>query len=179
VPTLLFVGRHRYYKGLGDLLKAMQGLPARLLVGGDGPMRARWEDLAKELDLEKKVRFLGDVPDEDLPALYRSADIFVLPANARAEAFGTVLLEAMAAGLPCVTTELGTGTSYVVQDGVTGLVVPPADPASLREAIRHLIGDDELRGGMGEAGRRRVLDEFTPELLLQRVEAVYREILGS
>ncbi|HJS28490.1 MAG TPA: glycosyltransferase [Anaerolineales bacterium] len=177
-PTLLFVGRHRYYKGLGDLLKAMGGLDARLLVGGDGPMRRKWEALAGELDLRGKVRFLGDVPDEDLPGLYRSADIFVLPANARAEAFGTVLLEAMAAGLPCVTTELGTGTSFVVQDGITGLVVPPGDPASLQGAIGRLLEDGDLRVAMGEAGRRRVLAEFTPELLLQRVEAVYREILG-
>jgi rhamnosyl/mannosyltransferase len=156
----------------------MGSLHARLLVGGDGPMRKKWEDLAQELALGERVQFLGDVPDGDLPGLYRSADIFVLPANARAEAFGTVLLEAMAAGLPCVTTELGTGTSFVVQEGITGLVVPPRSPAALVEAIRRLLEDGSLRSAMGEAGRRRVLAEFTPGLLFQRVEAVYRSVLG-
>jgi glycosyltransferase involved in cell wall biosynthesis len=177
VPTLLFVGRHRYYKGLGDLLGAMVGLDARLLVGGDGPMRSDWEDQANDLGLDDQVDFLGDVPDEDLAGLYRSADIFVLPANARAEAFGTVLLEAMAAGLPCITTELGTGTTYVVEDGVTGLVVPPQDPAALQAAVRRLLGDPELRERMGAAGRRRVLDKFTPRQLFDRVQRVYDSIV--
>jgi glycosyltransferase involved in cell wall biosynthesis len=176
VPTLLFVGRHRYYKGLDDLLRALPGLRARLLAGGDGPMRATWEQLAGELALGEQVQFLGDVSDGDLPRLYASADIFVLPANSRAEAFGKVLLEAMASGLPCITTEVGTGTSFVVQDGVTGLVVPPADPAALRTALERLLGDPALCRQMGAAGRARVSAEFTPEQLLQRVEAVYEEV---
>lgn len=179
VPTLLFVGRHRYYKGLDDLLRALPGLPARLLVGGDGPMRAGWERLAQELGLGQQVTFLGDVSDVELPNLYASADIFVLPANSRAEAFGTVILEAMAAGLPCVTTELGTGTSYVVQHEQTGLVVPPRDSAALRAALQRLLGDPVLRRQMGAAGRARALAEFTPQQLLQRVQAVYEEVVRS
>lgn len=177
VPTLLFVGRHRYYKGLDDLLRALPGLDARLLAGGDGPMRAAWERLAAGLGLGERVQFLGDVEDADLPGLYASADIFVLPANSRAEAFGAVLLEAMASGLPCVTTELGTGTSYVVQDEQSGLVVPPRDPAALRAAIQRLLAHPELRRQMGAAGRARVLAEFTPQQLLQRVQAVYDSVL--
>lgn len=176
-PTLLFVGRHRYYKGLDDLLRALPGLPARLLVGGDGPMRAEWERLAQALGLGGQVRFLGDVSDADLPGLYASADIFVLPANSRAEAFGTVLLEAMATGLPCVTTELGTGTSTVVQHGQTGFVVPPRDPAALRAALQRLLDDPALRQQMGAAGRARVLAEFTSQRLLQRVQTVYAEVV--
>ncbi|HSM56350.1 MAG TPA: glycosyltransferase [Candidatus Sulfomarinibacteraceae bacterium] len=176
-PTLLFVGRHRYYKGLDDLLRAMVHLPARLLVAGDGPVRADWEAEADRLELGHKVRFLGTISDEDLPGLYASADIFVLPANSRTEAFGKVLLEAMAADLPCVTTEVGTGTSFVVEDGVSGYVVPPRDAASLATAIARLLEDDELRQKMGRAGRRRVLAEFTPELMEARVARVYREVI--
>jgi glycosyltransferase involved in cell wall biosynthesis len=179
VPTLLFVGRHRYYKGLDDLLRALPGLEARLLVGGDGPLRPTWEALAGELSLGEQVHFLGDVSDAELPPLYASADLFVLPANSRAEAFGMVLLEAMASSLPCVTTEVGTGTSFVVQHGVTGLVVPARDPAALRAALQRLLPDAPRRAQMGAAARARVLAEFTPQQLLQRVQAVYDEVLAA
>ncbi|HEX7976391.1 MAG TPA: glycosyltransferase [Anaerolineales bacterium] len=176
-PVLLFVGRHRYYKGVDDLIRALPETGADLLVGGDGPRRSEWERLAGGLGLGERVRFLGDVPAADLPGLYASADVFVLPANARAEAFGTVLLEAMASGLPCITTRLGTGTSYVVQDGLTGLVVPPHDPPALAGAINRLLADPALARRMGAAGRERVLQEFTLEKMVARVDQIYRELL--
>jgi rhamnosyl/mannosyltransferase len=178
-PTLLFVGRHRYYKGLDDLLKAMTGIDAELLVAGDGPMRGAWEALAANLSLGDKVRFLGTVPDEALAGLYRSADIFVLPASARSEAFGIVLLEAMAAGLPCVTTELGTGTSYVVQHEETGLVVPARTPAALAEAINRLLADEALRRRLGANGQARARREFRQETMVDRIEAVYWSLWSS
>lgn len=174
---LLFVGRHRYYKGVDDLLCAIRGLDVELTVAGSGPLTPSWQQLAGELDITGQVQFVGDVPDAVLPALYASADVFVLPANARAEAFGTVLLEAMAAGLPCITTELGTGTSYVVQDGITGLVVPPCQPESLAGAITHLQADPMLRARLGQAGRVRLMQEFTLQKMAQRVEAVYTDCL--
>ena len=183
IPTLVFIGRHRYYKGLDTLIRAMpnlvtqQGLRPRLLVGGDGPMRETWERLAGELGVSARVQFLGEVSDDDLPRFFASGDVFVLPANSRAEAFGKVLLEAMATGLPCVTTELGTGTSFAVQDGVTGFVVPPENPDALGQAIGRLLDDTELRKRMGAAGRARVRREFTAERLLERVEGVYRDVL--
>lgn len=178
LPSLLFVGRHRYYKGVDDLIRALPGLEARLLVAGDGPMRPLWQALAQEKGVAGRVHFLGDVGDADLPRLYASADVFVLPANSRAEAFGQVLLEAMAAGLPCVTTELSTGTSYVVQDGVTGFVVPPRNPAELARATGHLLDDAQLRRAMGQAGQARVLREFTIEKLVSRIEAIYQDVLN-
>lgn len=179
VPTLLFVGRHRYYKGVSTLLQAMPQLNARLLIGGDGPLRATWQAEAQQLDLGDKVQFLGQVSDDDLPRLYASADIFVLPANARAEAFGKVLLEAMATGLPCVTTEVGTGTSYVVQDEITGLVVPPLDPAGLAHALQRLLDNPTWRQQLGRSGRERVQNEFTPQKMLTRVTTIYQDILHA
>ncbi len=178
-PTILFVGRHRYYKGVDDLLRAMTNVAGRLLIGGDGPMTAQWRSLTTELGLEQKARFLGTVSDDDLPRLYASADLFVLPANSRAEAFGKVLLEAMAAGLPCVTTDVGTGTSYVVRDGVSGFVVPPRNPSALSSAIQRLAADAELRQRMGRAGQERVLKEFTPQLMEERIARVYEAVLGA
>lgn len=179
--TLLFVGLLRHYKGLDDLIRAMPSLPSetRLHIAGNGPMRAKWESLAQALQLQDRVKFLGRVPDAELPALYRAADIFVLPANTRAEAFGTVLLEAMASGLPCITTEVGSGTSYVVQEGVTGFTVPPHSPQALAEAARRLITGPALRVQFGLAGRERVVKEFTEDKMIERVEAVYQAVLAG
>ncbi|MCB8943692.1 MAG: glycosyltransferase [Ardenticatenaceae bacterium] len=179
LPTLLFIGRHRYYKGIGDLIQAMTHLQARLLIGGDGPMRAEWQQLAQTLGVSNRVQFVGQVSDEELPRLYASADIFILPANARSEAFGKVLLEAMAAGLPCITTEVGTGTSFVVQNGISGLVVPPRQPEQLAQAIQTLLADPDLRQRMGQAGRKRVQHEFTVEKMVARVTAVYESIINN
>jgi rhamnosyl/mannosyltransferase len=150
-----------------------------LKVAGEGPRRAEWEALSQALGVRARMHFLGNVPDADLPALYRSADAFVLPSTSRAESFGTVLVEAMASGLPCVTTEIGTGTSYVVQDSATGLVVPPRSPEALASALGQLLGNAALRARMGAAGRDRALREFTAEVMVDRVERVYLEVLSQ
>ena len=179
-PTLLFVGRLRYYKGLDTLLHALVNLPeVHLSVVGDGPMRTSWETLTAELGIADHVRFLGEADDTDLPALYHQAHLFVLPANARAEAFGIVLLEALASALPCITTEVGTGTSWVVQDGITGLVVPSLAPQALTEAIQRLLDDHQRRAAMGRAARARVEAEFTLEQMVARVQAVYEDVLAA
>jgi rhamnosyl/mannosyltransferase len=180
-PTVLFVGQLRHYKGVDDLLRALAQLPpaARLVVAGDGPMRPAWEALSASLGLAERVTFLGLVDDAALPGLYQSADLFVLPATTRAEAFGTVLLEAMAAGLPCVTTDVGSGTAYVVQHGVTGLVTPPRDARALAAALNQLLADPARRARMGAAGRARVLSTFTQDHMLEQVEAIYRAVIKS
>lgn len=177
---ILFVGRLRYYKGLDTLLNALINIPeARLTVVGIGPMQASWQALSQELALSDRVAFVGEIDDADLSEQYRQADLFVLPANTRAEAFGTVLLEAMASGLPCITTELGTGTSWIVQNGVTGLVVPPRDSAALAIAIKTLGTNVELRQQFGQAGLTRVRAEFSQEVMIERVMQVYEELLGT
>ncbi len=173
---ILFVGRLRYYKGLDNLLHALVPLPdVRLTIAGDGPMRGKWESLTRQLGISGRVSFLGEIDDATLAHVYHQADLFVLPANSRAEAFGTVLLEAMACGLPCLTTEVGTGSSWVVQDGVTGCVVPPDQPAVLCAAIQNLFSDPEKLRRMGRAGRARVEQEFTVQRMIDRVMRVYEE----
>ncbi|MBN2002307.1 MAG: glycosyltransferase [Anaerolineae bacterium] len=178
-PTLLFVGRLRYYKGLDTLLHALPDLPGvHFNVVGSGPMQAEWQKLAETLGVTERVHFLGEVPDADLAAQYHRAHIFVLPSNARSEAFGAVLLEAMASGLPCVSTELGTGTSWVVQDGVTGCVTPAQDSAAMAAAIHDMLADPERLTAMGTAARARVEAEFTLERLITRVLSVYEEVIA-
>jgi rhamnosyl/mannosyltransferase len=175
-PLLLFVGKLRYYKGLEYLFDAMPRIEARLLMVGTGPMEREWRTLAQELGLGEKVAFLGEVSDDDLPSYYHACDVFVLPASHRSEAFGVVQLEAMAAGKPVVSTELGTGTSFVNIHGQTGLVVPPRDPEALREAINRLLKDESLRRRMGESGRQRA-EEFSEERMVERVIALYEKVV--
>jgi len=176
-PLLLFVGRLRYYKGLHFLLDALPSVRAELLIGGSGPERARLAEQATQLGIAQRVHFLGDIPDDDLPALFHAADIFVLPAHLRAEALGLAQIEALASGLPCVSTELGTGTSYANLHGTTGLVVPPGDPAALAQAINTLLADPALRHRFGAAGQRRVAELFSHTQMLDALESVYREVL--
>lgn len=173
----LFVGRLRYYKALDVLLSALTGVAdARLLIVGSGPMAAEWETLAGELGLAGRVVFAGEAAEAELPAYYRAADVFILPSDSRAEAFGMVLLEAMAAGRPVISTELGTGTSWVNQHGVTGLVVPPRRPSDLAAAIRTLLADPDRRREMGAAGRERVRRLFTLTAMEEAVESIYQEL---
>ncbi len=178
-PLLLFVGRLRYYKGLDWLIRAMPRIPATLLVVGTGPMEAAWRQLAAQMGVGERVVFVGDAPDEALPAYYQACDVFVLPASERSEAYGLVQLEAMASARPVICTELGTGTSYVNRHGETGLVVPPRDADALADACNRLLADADLRREMGERGRARVLAEFTAEQMVARIVALYERLLGE
>lgn len=183
-PTLAFVGQLRYYKGLGVLLDALSALRAaggprpRLLVVGRGPMEAEWRARAAAGGLDDQVHWLGDAADAERDLVLAAADLFVLPAVARSEAFGLVLLEAMAAGLPLVTTELGTGTSWVNQHRETGLVVPAGDAAALAAALELLLGDADLRRTMGARARQRFEAQFTAERMLADLDRIYEEVLA-
>ena len=177
---LLSVGRLRYYKGLDDLIRAMPSIPnARYVIVGSGPMESEWRQLAAASGAGDRIVFVGEVPDADLPLYYAACDLFVLPANARAEAFGTVIVEALAAGRAVISTEVGTGTSWVNVDGQTGLVVPPRDPRALATAINSLLADPERRHALGQAARARALAEFTVDKMIDRVFDVYATLLRS
>jgi glycosyltransferase involved in cell wall biosynthesis len=177
LPLLLFVGRLRYYKGLDYLIRALPEISARLAVVGVGPMEAEWKALAETNGVSDRIAWLGEAPDADLPTLYHLADLFVLPASHSSEAFGLVQVEAMAAGVPVVCTELGTGTSYVNQDGVTGRVVPPRDPAALAAAISELLADPAKLAVMSAAARARVEAEFEQSVMVERVLATYQKLV--
>jgi glycosyltransferase involved in cell wall biosynthesis len=176
-PLLLFVGLLRYYKGLGYLIEAMKEVSARLVVVGSGPMAEEWQSLTNRLGLTDKVFFEGRVDDGLLPAYYQACDLFVLPASHRSEAFGVVQVEAMACGKAVVSTELGTGTSFVNLDGETGLVVAPRDPGALAHGINRLLGDDQLRIQMGKKAKLRAAREFSHEVMIDRVLNLYESLL--
>jgi len=173
-PIILFVGVLRYYKGVRYMIEAMVGVPANLLIVGNGPLFRPLVELRDRLGLRKNVFFMGHVPD--VRPYYRAADLFCLPSTHRSEAFGVVLLEAMSCRLPLVTTDLPTGVSYVNREGVTGSRVPCRDPARMREALLRLVQDPALRRSMGEAGYRRVRTEFSRRRMIESVLDLYREL---
>ena len=175
-PLLVFVGRLRYYKGLQFLVAAMRSIPrAHLLLIGVGPEQEKLQRLVAEFGLAESVHFLGELPDAKVVAHLHAADLFVLPSHLPGEAFGLSQVEAMACGVPVVCCDLPTGVPWVNQDGVTGRVVPPADPEALSAAISELLGDDNRRLRMGEAALRRARAEFSQEAMCRRVADVYRQ----
>ena len=177
-PIVLFVGRLVPYKGVDVLLEGLAGLDACGIIVGDGPQRTALEAQARELGILGRVRFLGSVADAELAALYRACNVFVLPSVTRQEAFGVVQLEAMAAGKPVVSTDVGTGVGWVNRHGETGYVVPPADPVALREALRRLLADPALQQSMGDAAAKRVRATFTLERMIDDTLALYRDVMA-
>jgi rhamnosyl/mannosyltransferase len=166
----LFVGRFRAYKGIPVLLEAWRELSGnRLVMVGGGPLKAGAVETCARHSLD--VEFAGDLDDSDLVDLYRGARALVLPSTARSEAFGMVQLEAMACGVPVISTDLPTGVPWVNRDGVTGMVVPPGDPVELRRAVRRML-DDGTRSVLARGALARARGEFDQEALFRRVEEI-------
>ncbi len=178
-PLLLFVGRLRHYKGLNVLIDAMRDIDAQLLVIGAGMMEGAWRGQARALGLDARITFLGDLSDAAKLEMLHAADLFVLPSTNRAEAFGIVLIEAMAAGLPVISTELGTGTSFVNRHEETGLVVPPNDAAALAAAINRILNDAPLRQRMAAAALARAQQEFNVTTMAARMLDLYENVLAT
>jgi glycosyltransferase involved in cell wall biosynthesis len=178
-PFLLFAGRHVGYKGVDVLLRALSRSTARAVIAGDGPERRKWEAMARELGLNGRATFAGEVADAELRRLMKACAALVLPSITRAEAFGYVQLEAMAAARPVISTDVPSGVSWVNQHMRTGLVVRAGDAEALGDAIDRLIGDPALRERMGAAGRARVEQEFTIERLRERLRVLYEEAAAA
>ncbi len=176
---VLFVGRLVPYKGVDVLLEALSGLDAVALIVGQGPLRARLEEQSRALLVADRVRFLGSVDDDELAALYRACNVFVLPSVTRQEAFGVVQLEAMAAGKPVVSTDLGTGVGWVNRDGETGYVVPPRNVRALHDALARLLSDPVLQKRMGAAAAKRISSAFTLERMIDDTLALYRDVVAT
>ena len=173
---ILFVGRLRYYKGLEYLIKAMKRIDGILLIVGKGNLEFRLKKLVFKLDLNDKIYFLGEIPDEELIFFYHACMVVVLPSIEKSESFGIVQLEAMACYKPVISTNIKTGVSWVNQNMKTGFVIPPKDVNSLSSAINKLINDERLRNRFGENGRKRVEEEFTAELMSNRVVDLYEKM---
>jgi glycosyltransferase involved in cell wall biosynthesis len=179
--TVLFVGRLVERKGVTYLIDAMSLLSVeretRLVIVGDGPERGRIEQRVRERGLDRRVVLRGQVSQDALQHAYAAADAFVLPAivdrRGDTEGLGVVLLEAMNHRVPVVASRIG-GIPDIVEDGVSGLLVPPGDSAGLAAALERLARDPELAGRLGDAGYGRLRERFSWRAIVSRWEAVYR-----
>ena len=182
--VLLFVAsldRAHYFKGLHVLFKALQLLAradVRLVVVGDGDMRSDYAADARRSGLGDRVRFVGSVSDALLPSYYTAADVLVLASVTRSEAYGLVLLEAMACRTPVLASCL-PGVRQIVNETGGGLLAIPGDPEDLARGIRRLVEDPALRAALGERGRQSVEARFRWSFLGEQLEEIYTDLLAD
>ncbi|ROL92940.1 glycosyltransferase family 4 protein [Pseudomonas chlororaphis] len=172
----LFVGVMRYYKGLHILLDALKDVDYPVVIVGAGPLEAELHAQAAALGL-RNLHFLGRLGDEDKVALLQLSYAIVFPSHLRSEAFGISLLEGAMYGKPMISSEIGTGTSYINIHGETGLVVPPSDPLAFRAAMRQLWDNPEQAAQMGLKAEARYRQLFTADQMGQRWSELYQELL--
>lgn len=171
----LFVGVLRYYKGLHILLDAMANLDYPVVILGAGPIEQELKEHAARLGLTH-VEFVGALNEEDKIALLQACYAVVFPSHLRSEAFGISLLEGAMFGKPMISSEIGTGTTYINIDNDTGLVVPPNDPPAFAQAMRTLWENPERAAEMGRRAEARYWELFTAERMAQNYQALYREL---
>ena len=181
---LLTVARLESHKGVDTVIAALPAIVARApdvryAVAGSGPERERLERLADRAGVADRVKFLGEVREADLPALYNVASVYV-GASRRAErigveGFGISLIEASACGLPVVAGNSG-GVPDAVRDGETGFLVPPEDSAAVSEAVCRLLGDPALARRIGAAGREAVERHYNWDRVVRDLRAIEAEL---
>lgn len=179
-PTVLSVGRLVSYKGFEYLVEAMTHdtlRAVRLVIVGDGPLREPLCAKIRRHSLEGRVKIIGHVSEEELARCYESCSLFVLPSITRAEAFGIVILEAMAYGKPIVTTAIGSGMEYLVQDGKNGLLVQPRSPGALASAIHQILSSRAMQESMGQASLERVHTTFHVDRHFSMLCDYYRSLV--
>lgn len=180
VPLIMFLSaldKAHYFKGLPVLLEALKEIPrTNLLVVGGGEELALFVRISEQLGIKDRVRFAGAVPEDKKIEYYQSADIFVLPSVSRAEAFGLVLLEAQACGVPVIASNL-PGVRTVLKNGETGLLVRPGDAKDLKFQISDLLSDEARWKQMGLKARQWVEDRYGIESVMAKWKMLYRNCL--
>ncbi|RDJ98752.1 glycosyltransferase [Paraburkholderia lacunae] len=177
-PYVLALGVLRYYKGLHTLIEAAPSIASKIVIAGSGPEMERLAALAKRIGASNVV-FAGQVSHEEKVALLNRCRALVMPSHLRSEAFGMVLVEAEMFGKPMVCCEMGSGTSYVNEHGVTGFVVQPEAPEQFAAAVNELVRDEALARKMGAAARERYERLFSGPALGNAYRGLYEEVLGQ
>jgi O-antigen biosynthesis rhamnosyltransferase len=173
----LFIGVIRYYKGLHILMEAAQGTDYPIVIVGAGPIEEELKALAAQLGL-RNIHFLGYLPNEDKVALLTLCYGVLFPSHLRSEAFGVSLLEGAMYGKPMISSEIGTGTTFINIAGETGLMVPPSDPLAMRQAMQYLWEHPEKAAEMGRRAEARYWEYFTADQMVAEYVKLYRELAG-
>ena len=172
----LFVGVIRYYKGLHILLEAAQGTDYPIAIVGAGPIEQELKVQAARLGL-RNIHFLGHLPDEDKVALLTLCYGVVFPSHLRSEAFGISLLEGAMYSKPMISSEIGTGTTFINIGDETGLVVPPSNAEALRQAMRYLWEHPKQAADMGRRAEERYWKHFTAEQMVKSYVGLYQDLV--
>ncbi|MDD3985228.1 MAG: glycosyltransferase family 4 protein [Methanobacterium sp.] len=180
--TILFFGSLVQYKGPDILLKAFNSLKndfpnTKLIFAGRGPMLDYLKSMAKKYGIENKVFFPGFIDQDKKPLYYKAADIFCLPSTTMAESFGIVNLEAMAAGIPIIASDLG-GIPDIVKHEINGLLAKPGDHQSLANTLTYLLENEDIRGKFGNKGRQ-LANNYSWDKIAKETEELYRKILEN
>jgi glycosyltransferase involved in cell wall biosynthesis len=170
------LGRMTYYKGFDVLIDAAAALQDHcvIIVGGEGDLLGRYRDEVKLRGLSDRIVFIGHVPEAEVADYLRACSVFCLASTQRAEAYGVVLLEAMAMGRPLVTTDIpGSAVPWINRSEETGLIVPVGDAAALAAAIHRIVADEPYARRLGEAARKRFERSFQADSMVELTEALY------
>lgn len=173
----LFVGVLRYYKGLHVLIEASRGVEFPVVIVGAGPIEKELKKQADALGL-RNVHFLGAVSEEDKVALINLSYGIVFPSHLRSEAFGIALLEGAMYGKPMISSEIGTGTTFINIAGETGMVVPPSDAFALRTAMQYLWDHPDEAARMGKNAEARYWKYFTADKMVSAYVNLYQSLLN-
>ena len=172
----VFIGVLRYYKGLHILMEAAQGTDCPIVIAGAGPIEEELKAQAAQLGL-RNIHFLRHLPDEDKVALLTLCYGILFPSHLRSEAFGVSLLEGAMYGKPMISSEIGTGTTFINIKDETGLVVPPSDPLALRQAMRYLWAHPEQAAEMGRRAEERYWQHFTADQMVRSYVDLYSDLV--
>jgi glycosyltransferase involved in cell wall biosynthesis len=167
------IGRLVGYKGYDILIRAMQTIDGHATIIGEGPLLAELQQLAVELRVSDRIRFAGRLTRSEIKQIFYSAQVFAFPSVTEAEAFGIVQIEAMAAGLPIVNTNLATTVPLVARHELEALTVPPNNPQALSQALNRILDEPALAERLGAAGRERALNEFDQPVFWARMAETY------
>ena len=176
--NLLFVGgldRAHYFKGVNILLEALASLTPpnwQLTIVGEGDLRPGYEALTANFGLDKKVEFTGKLSETDLVRAYQNADLFILPSINSNEAFGLVLTEALACGVPVIASDL-PGVRRVFNNYQEGLLVEPDSVSDLKKKLEFIFANDDLRRSMPAAARRLAEEKYNLPLMQERLEKLF------
>lgn len=177
---ILAVGRLVPYKGFEVLIQAAQQLTkdSVIVIVGGGPLQEELQQAVELGGVNNCVFLAGRLSDAALHALFERATIYCLPSTYRAEAFGVVLLEAMAYGLPIVASNIpGSAVPWVNQHGLTGFNIPVGDANALADACNRILASEELRTRLSQGARKRFLSEFTEDISVKRTLLTYKSLL--
>jgi N-acetyllactosaminide 3-alpha-galactosyltransferase len=176
--VVLFVGRLVQHKGLEEIIACANYVNAKFLICGDGPLKNRLEREIEAQELKDKVKLLGSIDDELLPYYYSLCNVFVLPSHSRLEAFGIVLLEAMACGKPIIASDI-PGSREIVVEGYNGLLAEPLNAMDLVEKINTILQNEKNAKEMGKNGRRLAEEKYSWDKITDEIIRVYSETFGE